>query len=61
MGLVTTRKVLREGTTSVFGHKYQVDMKIRYLRSACCVVEGPVSSVVIHAYGTMWRVSKSPT
>ncbi|MHB8289323.1 MAG: nuclease/transposase family protein [Acidimicrobiales bacterium] len=60
MGLVTTIKVLREGTTSVLGHKYQVDVKIRYLKLACCVFEGPVSSVVIHAYGTMWRVDKSP-
>ncbi len=43
------------------GHKYQVDMKIPYLKPASRVYEGPVSSVVIHAYGTMWRVSKSPT
>ncbi len=58
---MTTSEVLREGTTSVLGHENQVDVKIRYLRPACCVYEGPVSSVVIHAYGTMWRVSKSPT
>ncbi len=59
--MTTNKDWLRQDATSVFGHKYQVDMKIRYLKPASRVYEGPVSSVVIHAYGTMWRVSKSST
>ncbi len=64
MGLVTMRKVLREGATSLLGHKYQVDRKIRYLKPACWVY---VSAATLdeHSDDTLgedegWPTTKRP-